>query len=125
MDFSQYYQDQAKNDALQVFKGSMYQRGYGFGDVFRKFFRWIVPIVRKNATPVLQNVGKEIVKSASNIANEAIEGKNFKDSFDENIARSMNNIEEMYGKGYKRKRNKNKKSHKKKNKKFRDIFFNR
>ncbi len=43
---------------------SIYNEGYGFGDVFRKFFRWIVPIIKKNATPVLQNVGNEIVKSA-------------------------------------------------------------
>jgi|688.fasta_scaffold33586_7 hypothetical protein len=122
MDFTEYYQDQAQNNGLQVFKGSMYQRGYGFGDVFRKFFRWIVPIIKKNATPVLQNVGKEIVKSASNIANETIEGKNFKDSFDENIARSMRNIEETYGKGYKRKKKIEKTSLRKKIKNLRDIF---
>lgn len=122
MDFSEYYENQARNNGIQVFKGSMYQRGYGFGDVFRKFFRWIVPIVKKNATPVLKNLGKEIVSSASNIANETIEGKNFKDSFDENIARSMKNIEETYGKGYKRKKNLKKSLSKKKTKKYRDIF---
>jgi hypothetical protein len=122
MDFTEYYQDQAKNNGLQVFKGSMYQRGYGFGDVFREFFRWIVPIIKKNATSVLQNVGKEIVKSASNIANDTIEGKNFKDSFNENVARSMSNIEDTYGKGYKRKKNNKKSSHKKKIKKLKDIF---
>lgn len=122
MDFSEYYENQARNNGIQVFKGSMYQRGYGFGDVFRKFFRWIVPIVKKNATPVLKNLGKEIVSSASNIANETIEGKNFKDSFDENIARSMKNIEETYGKGYKKRKKLQKSLSKKKTKKFRDIF---
>ena len=48
MDFKNYYNEQA--NGLNVFKGAYYQKGYGFGDVFRRFFRWIVPIVKKNAS---------------------------------------------------------------------------
>jgi hypothetical protein len=48
---------------------------------------------------VLQTVGKELVNTASTIANETIEGKNFRDSFNENIAKSVNNMHELYGKG--------------------------
>jgi hypothetical protein len=46
MDYDNYYQNQAK-EKLPVFRGSIYQKGYGFGDVFKKFFRWVVPIVKK------------------------------------------------------------------------------
>ena len=37
MDFDSYYVTQAKEN-LPVLRGAAYQRGYGFGNVFRRFF---------------------------------------------------------------------------------------
>jgi hypothetical protein len=110
MNYHSYYENQAKNE-IPVFKGAIFQKGYGFGDIFKKFFSWIVPIVKKNAVPVLKDVGKQIVKTTSNIAYDTIDGQNFKKSSKNRIGETMNYIENQYGKGkikYK-KRKKNKK----------------
>ena len=74
MDYESYYKNQIENP---VFRGAPYQRGHGFGDVFKKFFRWIVPIVKQHAGPIASSVGKEALKSAINIANDSLDGKNF------------------------------------------------
>jgi hypothetical protein len=76
MDYNIYYKNQANNNFDKFFHGSTFQRGYGFGDVFKKFFNWIVPIVKKNATPILKDVGRQIVKTSSDIAYDTISGKN-------------------------------------------------
>ena len=39
----------------EVFKGPMYQQGYGLGGYFRKFFKWIVPIAEKHVLPHLKS----------------------------------------------------------------------
>ena len=111
MHYQSYYESQAKNE-IPIFKGSIYQRGYGFGDIFKKFFSWIVPIVKKNAIPVLKDVGRQIVKNTSNIAYDTIDGQNFKKSTQDRVGESMNYIETQYGKGkkkYKKRRKRKKK----------------
>jgi hypothetical protein len=114
MNYQSYYSNQAKNE-IPIFKGSYYQRGYGFGDIFKKFFSWIVPIVKKNAYPVLKDVGKQIVKTTSNIAYDTIDGQNFKNSSKHRIGETMNYIENQYGRGkteYKKRRKNEKIKHK-------------
>jgi transposase len=114
MNYRTYYENQAKNE-IPVFKGSLIQRGYGFGDIFKKFFSWIVPIVKKNAVPVLKDVGKQIVKTTSNIAYDTIDGQNFKNSSKNRIGETMEYIEKQYGKGkikYKKQRKNKKRKHK-------------
>lgn len=46
MNFENYSSSQAREN-IPVFNGSRYQRGYGFGSVFKNIFRWIIPIVKK------------------------------------------------------------------------------
>ena len=101
MDYESYYKNQIENP---VFKGAIYQRGHGFGDVFKKFFRWIVPIVKQHAGPIASTVGKEALKSAINIANDSLEGKNFTTSSKERFKESLNNLSNKIGSGKKRKR---------------------
>ena len=81
----------------------MFQRGHGFGDVFKKFFRWIVPIVKQYALPIASTVGKEAFKSAVNIANDTIDGENLTDSTKERIKESLNMLSNKYGNGKQRK----------------------
>ncbi len=101
MDFEQYY----KNQIIEpVFRGAVFQRGHGFGDVFRKFFRWIVPIVKQHAAPIANTVGKEAFKSAVNIATDTIDGKDFSQSTKNRVKESLNNLSSIYGNGKKRKR---------------------
>jgi hypothetical protein len=98
MEFDKYYQLQAE-EGFPVYKGHPYMRGYGFGSVFKRFFRWIMPIVKENALPVVKNIGKEALKSVVNIANDTIEGKNFTESAKSNFKQSLNNLSDQFGGG--------------------------
>ena len=106
MDFEQYYKNQIKDP---VFRGSIYQRGHGFGDVFKKFFSWILPIVKQHASPIAKTVGQEALKSAVNIATDTLDGKNFGDSSKSRLKESLNNLSVKYGNGKIRKRRRKKK----------------
>jgi hypothetical protein len=118
MDYNSYYTNQAKNE-LTVFRGATFQRGSGFGDVFKKFFRWIVPIVKKNSEPVLRTIGKEALHAVSNIANDTLQGKNFKESVKNRLSNSLDNISKHYGEG---KRKKSFVKKRKKRERVLDIF---
>lgn len=125
MDYNSYYTSQAKNEYLPVFQGATFQRGSGFGDVFRNFFRWIMPIVKKNASPILKNIGKEAINTVTKIANDTIEGKNISESASERVNESLKNFQNIYGGkmknfGYKRKKIKQNNS----SKRILDIFDN-
>jgi len=49
-----------------VYVGRVFQKGSGLGGMFKKFFRWIVPLVKKHALPVLKKgasaVGDEVFR---------------------------------------------------------------
>jgi hypothetical protein len=72
-----------------------------------------IPLLRSQAVPLLEESGKvvgaEVLKSASNIANDAILGNNVKDSVKEHLSGSLNRLTEkanqslfQKGNGYKR-----------------------
>ena len=98
MDFNNYYSQQAR-ETTPVFRGAPYQRGYGFGSVFKRIFRWIVPIIKEHALPVVKSVGKEALKSAVNIASDTIDGKDFKTSAKNQAKKSLNKFSNQYGNG--------------------------
>jgi hypothetical protein len=77
------------------YKGSTFQKGYGIGDQFRRFFRWIVPKITPLAKKGLDSVKKELLNSASNIAKEVANGEDLKTSFIKNYNNSIGNIKEM------------------------------
>jgi hypothetical protein len=94
-------------------RGPQFQQGYGLGGYFRKFFKWILPIAQKHALPHLQNgaeaIGKQVSESISNIARDTINGKNIKESAQNNIDLALNNLKnkaeaKLRGEGIKRKR---------------------
>lgn len=100
MNFENYYNTQAREN-IPVFRGSSYQRGYGFGSVFKNLFRWIVPIVKQHATPIVKNVGKQALKTAVNIATDTLDGKDIKSSVKSRMKDSLSNISNQYGNGKK------------------------
>jgi hypothetical protein len=76
-------------------------------------YNWILPLFKTHAIPLLKEGGKvigtEVLKSATNVANDAIVGNNMKTSLKENFAKSLNRLSEkanesllQRGKGYKR-----------------------
>ena len=98
MDFENYYSQQAK-ETIPVFRGSPNQRGSGFGSVFKKLFRWIVPIIKEHALPVVKSVGKEALKSVVNIATDTLDGKDLKTSAKNQVKSSLNKFSNQYGNG--------------------------
>jgi 50S ribosomal subunit-associated GTPase HflX len=90
--------------------------------------RWVVPLFKKHALPTLQEIGKTAVSTASNIATDAISGRNVKEAADEHINTAVNSIKEkvektLEGRGIKRKKRKFKKFVVlKKKSQFQDIF---
>ena len=98
MDFEKYYSDQAR-EKIPVFRGSPYQRGAGFGSVFRRIFRWIVPLIKEHALPVVKSVGKEALKTAVNIATDTLDGKDLKTSAKDQVKISLNKFSDQIGSG--------------------------
>lgn len=96
MDFKSYYLNQAGN-GLPYFQGSPYQRGYVLGGIFRKIFSWIMPIVREHVMPVAKSVGKEILKSATDVVQDTIQGNNLLDSAKNRFGESVKSIKSQLG----------------------------
>lgn len=109
MDFNKYYLDQA--NGYPVFRGAPMQRGYGLGNVFRRFISWAMPFLKEYGLPVAKNIGKEIITNAASVANDAIEGKDIKESATQKFKTSLEKLTQR-GKGIKRKRNLEKESKK-------------
>ena len=72
MNYKKYYEDQIGSD-YPVFRGYGNQRGHGLGGIFKTLFK---PLAKKGALAL----GSEAVKTVTNIANDAINGKNVKES---------------------------------------------
>jgi hypothetical protein len=96
MDWDKYYTEQKP---FPTYKGVRYQRGNGLGNIFKKFFRWIVPIVKDHAVPVLKDVGKKIGESVltgtTNFAKDALEGKDFKESAKERFDETTKDLKNI------------------------------
>ena len=136
MNWNDYYMEQAGGGDYNTFKGTLYQRGYGLGGTFKRFFNWIVPLFKKNALPLIKQgataVGKEALGTVANIARDVVDGKPINESVKENANTAISNLQTkaekvLTGKGIKRRRSKKKiiilkKSNKKR--KIEDIFSN-
>ena len=115
MDYQNYYLRQAGGSDLDFYRGRTVQRGYGLGGIFRRLFRWAVPLIQKHAVPVLKDAGKavgsEVLRSTANLAGDVIAGKNVKDSFENRLEETVDNLKsraeqhlDAKGSGYKRRR---------------------
>ena len=92
MSYIEYYKNQAKSQLgggqVRVFRGAQYQSGHGLGGIFntlKNTFIWLLPILKTHAVPALKTgaeiIRKELIKTASNVANDAIEEKKSKKVF--------------------------------------------
>jgi hypothetical protein len=109
-----------------VFQGTKFQKGYGFGNIFKKLYKWIVPIFEQKAVPILKSVGKTIIKGTSNFADDAIEGKDIKKSAKRRFEQSLDELSDkagvMRGEGLQKKRINKKKKVSFGKKRQKDIF---
>lgn len=132
MNWNAYYAEQAGGAYdFNVFRGATYQRGYGLGGSFRSFFRWLVPIFKEHALPLLksgaQEVGKKAISSISNIAKDAVNGRNIKEAAGEHLNTAVDNLKEkvnkkLRGKGIKRRKKRKNTIIFQKKAKLNDIF---
>jgi hypothetical protein len=133
MDYKSYYLSQPD---LNYFSGSGVQRGYGIGGVFKRFFKWFLPVIKSNGLPIVKDFaktsGKELLRGVTQVAEDSLAGNNFKESSKRAAEDMIGNISKkirtgQLGTGYKRKRKfvpKNKKAKKRKinKRKVVDIF---
>lgn len=118
MDYTSYYMNGAG-----FYKGVPIQKGYGFSSFFKKFMRYIVPIVKEYALPPMKSaakqIGTEMISSFSNIAKDVIDGNSLQESSKKRLNESIENLskranDSLEGKGLKKRR--------RKTIKHRDIF---
>lgn len=92
------FYDQKGAGGMPIYYGARYQRGMGIGSMFKSFARWILPIAKTHMVPVLKDtakfVGSEAIKTAANIATDAIDGKELNESVKERAKESIGNISE-------------------------------
>jgi hypothetical protein len=61
---------------MNVYRGSYMQQGYGLGNSFKKFFKWIIPLVK----PALTHVGNKALGVVGDIAKDVSVGKTLQES---------------------------------------------
>jgi len=140
MNWNNYYANQSGGGFdYSIFRGTYMQRGYGLGGTFRNFFKWITPIFKQHALPLIQSgaqeLGKQAISTGVKLARDAVSGKNIKDSAKEHVTSAVENLKgqvdqklssvqnKLEGKGIKRKRMSKKFIILKKQKKnYSDIF---
>ncbi|GFV71137.1 uncharacterized protein F54H12.2 [Trichonephila clavipes] len=130
--FEDYYISQTGN-GLPYYAGQSFQKGYGIGGWFKRLFRTALPFLKSDA----KSVGKEVLKTSTQIANDMLEGQSFPESARQRtnetrkklIKKAIQKADEMIGRGkkhqrYKRKRKGMKATSSSKSKKVRgrDIF---
>jgi len=72
MDYNTYYLNQAGGGYDDYYMGVPVQRGSGIGAVFKRFFKWITPIVKNNVGPVAKNIGHQVVGSLGSLAKDVV-----------------------------------------------------
>lgn len=71
--FEEYYAHQT-GGGLNYYQGANFQRGYGFGSLFRSFFRAAVPLFKSGA----KAVGKQLWHSGVDVLNDLSRGDDIK-----------------------------------------------
>ncbi|GFX81610.1 uncharacterized protein TNCV_4179501 [Trichonephila clavipes] len=64
---------------LRLHSGQSFQKGYGIGGWFKRLFRFALPFLSRGA----KSVGKEVLRTGAQIANDLLEGRNLQESAEE------------------------------------------
>lgn len=104
MKYSCYYINQVKKNYqnggnLKVFKGSHFQHGYGLGSIFKtlqKGISYLLPVLKTNTLPALKSgaetLGKHLIKTATSIVNDKLDGISFNDSIKNRTSETINTL---------------------------------
>jgi hypothetical protein len=89
----------------EPFRGPPYQLGYGLGGTFRKFFKWVIPLI----SPSIQEMGRKALGHAGDFAKDVAAGADLKEAASRHINSAANSVKDhiekkLRGEGKKRKR---------------------
>ena len=87
----------SNNIEYPVFAGTKFQRGYGFGGIFKRLYKWIKPIFKEKIVPIIKEVGKSILKGGSNFGEDVIDGINPKESAKRRFEETLNELSDKAG----------------------------
>ena len=119
LDYKTYYENQLQGAGFPVFSGYHNQRGHGFGGYIAGWLKSILwPSMKTFVKPIIKHGGEvvktELIKTAANMATDAIAGKKFTDSAKDNLSTAVGNLAQkatnaltantQKGEGYKKKR---------------------
>ena len=117
MNWTKYYSEQARLSPGQPFPfethyktqigGGFYagvkrQHGYGLGGLFAKLGRFVIPLLK----PAAKSIGRQVVRSGTQLAGDILNGADPKQAFKQNLKRGA---KELFQKA-----TKNSKAHKRK-----------
>ena len=73
--YEDYYMQQS-GSGMPMFQGARMQRGHGLGSILSGFFRSAWPLIQTGA----KTLGKQVLRTGLQIANDVSEGQRFRDS---------------------------------------------
>lgn len=95
MDYKSYYENQV-GSGTPVFHGSRFQKGYGLGSMFKSFFKWVLPVFKTHAVPLLKTsakaLGTEAIRTAANVASDTLSGISIEKSAKNRAQEAIDNI---------------------------------
>lgn len=105
--FEDYYVQQT-GQGLNYYQGSQFQKGYGFGSLFRSFFRAAVPLFKSGA----KAVGKQMFQTGLNVLNDVSKGddirvaakRHMKEAGRQLTEKAASRVKTMIGSGKNKKR---------------------
>ena len=86
--YHDYYINQAGSGVGAIYKGTIYQKGRGFGSFLRGLFRTVFPLVKSG----LKTIGKEALRSGSYFINDVVNNVPPKEAFKSRVSASVDNL---------------------------------
>ena len=76
IDWDGYFEQQAvqMGHGVPYFRGQMYQRGHGLGNIFRGIFKFLMPMAKS----VAKTVGKQALHTGFDIVSDTLHGQDLK-----------------------------------------------
>lgn len=86
--YHDYYVNQAGTGIGAIYRGSVYQRGHGFGSFLKGLFRSVMPLLRSG----LKTVGQEALRSGTHFLDDVASEKPVVGAFKSRVAESAENL---------------------------------
>ena len=90
--YEEYYLNQTGR-GLATFTGARYQWGHGLGNILRSLTKFALPFLKKGA----KAVGKQVMKTGMNIAQETMQGQNIKKAAKQHLSQGLKELVNQHG----------------------------